>query len=313
MKKLVALFSASALFLGACGTTGLEGDNTGESNDEGVESVTRDEMIVGLSVSTLNNPFFVSLEEGVVGAAEAEGTDVRTVDAQDDTAKQLNDINDLIQQGVDVLLINPVDSAAIEPAIESANAAGIPVITLDRSSEGGEVVTLVASDNVEGGEIAAQRIIDLVGEGAVTVQLEGVPGASATRERGEGFMNVAEEGLDVVDSQTANFNRSEGLTVMENMLQSNSDISAIFAQNDEMALGALEAIEAAGLAEDIIVVGFDGTEDALAAIEEGRMDATVAQQPDEMGRIAMETAYEYFDEADIDEYIASPLELITND
>ncbi|WP_423189934.1 D-ribose ABC transporter substrate-binding protein [Alkalibacterium sp. f15] len=313
MKKLIALFGASALFLGACGTTGLEGNDTGDNGEEGIESVERDEMVVGLSLSTLNNPFFVSLQEGVETAAEAEGTDVRTVDAQDDTAKQLNDVNDLIQQGVDVLLINPVDSAAIEPAIESANSAGIPIITIDRSSEGGEVVTLVASNNVEGGEMAAQRIIDLVGEGAVTVQLEGVPGASATRERGEGFMNVAEDGLDVVDSQTANFNRSEGLTVMENMLQSNSDVEAVFAQNDEMALGAIEAIEAAGLADDIIVIGFDGNDDALAAVEEGRLDATIAQQPDEMGRIAMETAYEYFEGGEIEEYIASPLEIIINE
>ena len=313
MKKLVALFGASALLLGACGTTGLEGNNTEDNGEEGVESVARDEMTVGLSLSTLNNPFFVSLQEGVETAAEAEGTDVRTVDAQDDTAKQLNDINDLIQQDVDIILVNPVDSASIEPAIESANSAGIPVITIDRSSEGGEVVTLVASDNVEGGEMAAQHIIDLVGEGAVTVQLEGVPGASATRERGEGFMNVAEDGLDVVDSQTANFNRSEGLTVMENMLQSNSDVEAVFAQNDEMALGAIEAIEAAGLAEDIIVIGFDGNDDALASIEDGRMEATIAQQPAEMGRIAMETAYEYFDGEEIEEYIAAPLELITND
>lgn len=313
MKKLVALFSASALLLGACGTTGLEGSNSEGDSEEAIESVERDEMVVGLSVSTLNNPFFVSLEEGVIDTAEAEGTDVRTVDAQDDTAKQINDIDDLIQQGVDILLVNPVDSAAIEPAIESANSAGIPVITIDRSTEGGEVVTLVASDNVEGGEMAAQYIIDLVGEGAVAVQLEGVPGASATRERGEGFLNVADEGLDVVDSQTANFNRSEGLTVMENMLQSNSDVEAVFAQNDEMALGALEAIEAAGLAEDIIVVGFDGNDDALAAIEAGRMDATIAQQPIEMGRIAMETAFDYFDGEEIEEYIAAPLELITNE
>lgn len=175
MKKFVALFATSALLLGACGTTGLEGSNTEDNGEEEIENIDPNDMVVGLSVSTLNNPFFVSLEEGVVNTAESEGTEVSTVDAQDDTAKQLNDVSDLIQQDVDVLLINPVDSAAIEPAIESANSAGIPVITIDRSTEGGEVVTLVASDNVEGGEMAAQYIIDLVGEGATTVQLEGVP------------------------------------------------------------------------------------------------------------------------------------------
>ncbi|MGH2081298.1 substrate-binding domain-containing protein [Aerococcus urinaeequi] len=133
------------------------------------------------------------------------------------------------------------------PAVEAANSAGIPVILVDRTSDSGEVVTLVVSDNVAGGEMAAQYIVDTVGEGAKTVQLEGVPGASATNERGQGFMNVAETSLNVLDSQTANFDPAEGLTVMENMLQGNSDVQAVFAQNDEMALGAIEAIQGAGL------------------------------------------------------------------
>lgn len=294
--------------LGACGSATLEGEQSDES--EKVAEISPDEMTIGLSISTLNNPFFGQLQEGVEDKAEENGTTVRTVDAQDDTATQINGIDDLIQQGVDVLLINPVDSDAITPAIESANAAGIPVITLDRSSEGGEVVTLIASDNVQGGEMAAEHIVELVGEKAKVVQLEGTPGASAANERGEGFNNVANEKLDVVDSQSANFSRSEGLTVMENLLQSNSDIDAVFAQNDEMALGAIEAIEAAGL-EDIVVVGFDGNEDAIAQIEEGRLDATVAQQPYEMGSLAVQAAYDYVSGEKVENIISSPLELMT--
>lgn len=294
--------------LGACGSATLEGEQSDES--EKVAEISPDEMTIGLSISTLNNPFFGQLQEGVEDKAEENGTTVRTVDAQDDTATQINGIDDLIQQGVDVLLINPVDSDAITPAIESANAAGIPVITLDRSSEGGEVVTLIASDNVQGGEMAAEHIVELVGENAKVVQLEGTPGASAANERGEGFNNVANEKLDIVDSQSANFSRSEGLTVMENLLQSNSDIDAVFAQNDEMALGAIEAIEAAGL-EDIVVIGFDGNEDALAQIEEGRLDATVAQQPYEMGSLAVQAAYDYVSGKDVENVISSPLELMT--
>ena len=219
----------------------------------------------------------------------------------------------LIQQGVDVLLINPVDSAAIAPAVEAANSAGIPVITIDRSSDGGEVVTLVASDNAAGGELAAQYIVELSGEGANTVQLEGVPGASATRERGEGFAKIAEESLNLLDSQTANFDRAEGLTVMENMLQANPNIKAVFAQNDEMALGAIEAIKAAGLSGSIQVVGFDGTEDGINSVKAGVLSATVAQQPEEMGRLALQAAFDHFAGITIDEYIPSPLELITKD
>lgn len=311
MKKLIGLLSLSAvLALSACGAATLEGDQAGDNGE--VEEKSAEDITIGLSISTLNNPFFGDLQRGVVESAEENGSTVRSVDAQDDTATQINGIDDLIQQGIDILLINPVDSDAITPAIESANSAGIPVITIDRSSEGGDVLTFIASDNVEGGEMAAEFIIDLVGEDASVVQLEGVPGASATNERGEGFRNVADERLNVIESQSANFNRSEGLTVMENIIQSHSDIDAVFAQNDEMALGALEALGAAGM-NDVIVVGFDGNDDALAEIETGRLHATIAQQPYEMGAIAVETVYEYFSGATIDNEIAAPLELISAD
>lgn len=311
MKKMVGLATAAVLFLAGCGAATLEGENTTESGP--VEEKETSELVVGVSISTLNNPFFVSLEQGITDLADEQGTKVKSVDAQDDTAKQTNDIDDLIQQGVDILLINPVDSAAITPAVESANAAGIPVITIDRSSDGGEVLTLVASDNVEGGEMAAKYIEEISGTDVNTVQLEGVPGASATRERGEGFTNVAEKSLNVLDSQTANFDRAEGLTVMENMLQANPDIQAVFAQNDEMALGAIEAIQSAGKTGEIQVVGFDGTEDGIKAVEDGRLSATVAQQPEEMGKLAMQAAFDYFSGETIEEYIASPLELVTNE
>lgn len=310
MKKLLSLATA-ALFLVGC-----EQAFTLEGEDANVQEVTEkapSELVVGVSISTLNNPFFVSLEEGINNLAEENGTKIKSLDAQNDTAKQTNDVDDLIQQGVDILLINPVDSSAITPAVESANAKGIPVITIDRSSESGKILALVASDNVEGGEIAAEYIKQISGENVETVQLEGVPGASASRERGKGFMNIAEESLNVIDSQTANFDRAEGLTVMENMLQANPNIKAVFAQNDEMALGAIEAIKAAGLSGSIQVVGFDGTEDGINSVKAGVLSATVAQQPEEMGRLALQAAFDHFAGITIDEYIPSPLELITKD
>ncbi|QIK51686.1 D-ribose ABC transporter substrate-binding protein [Jeotgalibaca porci] len=310
MKKLLSLATA-ALFLVGC-----EQAFTLEGEDANVQEVTEkapSELVVGVSISTLNNPFFVSLEEGINNLAEENGTKVKSLDAQNDTAKQTNDVDDLIQQGVDILLINPVDSSAITPAVESANAKGIPVITIDRSSESGKILALVASDNVEGGEMAAEYIKQISGENVETVQLEGVPGASASRERGKGFMNIAEESLNVIDSQTANFDRAEGLTVMENMLQANPSIKAVFAQNDEMALGAIEAIKAAGLSGSIQVVGFDGTEDGINSVKAGVLSATVAQQPEEMGRLALQAAFDHFAGITIDEYIPSPLELITKD
>lgn len=312
MKKVILTFLLPILLLVGCAPA-FSLEAPGDADEAVVENMEPAEITVGLSVSTLSNPFFVSLEEGVNTLATENGTQVISVDAQDDSAKQSNDVDDLIQQGVDVLLINPVDSAAITPAVEAANSAGIPVIMVDRATDAGEYVTLVASDNVAGGEMAAQYIVDQVGENASTLQLEGVPGASATNERGEGFMNVAETSLNVLDSQTANFDRAQGLTVMENMLQGNSDVQAVFAQNDEMALGAIEAIQGAGLSNQITVVSFDGTEGGIKAVEDGSLAATIAQQPDEMGRLALQAAYDFYAGQDIPEKIDSPLELVTKD
>ena len=156
--------------------------------------------------------------------------------------------------------------------------------------------------------MAGEYLLSLVGEGAKVAELQGVPGASATRERGEGFNNIAQESLDVVAQQTANFDRAEGLSVMENILQSNPDITGVFAHNDEMALGALEAIEAAG--KDIQVVGFDATEDAVQAVEEGRLAGTVAQKPDLIGETGVETAVQFLDGEDVEASIPVELELI---
>ncbi len=270
-----------------------------------------EDIKIGLSVSTLNNPFFVSMKEGVEAEAKANGMDVVVVDAQNDAAKQINDVEDLIQQGVDVLLINPTDSAAISTAVQSANSLGIPVVTLDRSAEKGEVATLVSSDNEKGGEMAAKYLVDQLGEGAKIAELEGVPGASATRERGKGFHNIADAKLDVVAKQTANFDRTEGLNTMENLLQGNPDIEAVFAHNDEMALGAIQAIQSSG--KDVLVVGFDGNEDAINSINDGKLSATVAQQPEEIGALAVNAGVDVLKGNEVEETIPVPLKLVTQE
>lgn len=305
MKKwLAATGLSTVLLMGACSTE----SPVSEGNDnEGTEGSSED-FTVGFSVSTLNNPFFVTLEEGAEVKASELGLDLVTVDAQDDSSKQISDVEDLIQRGVDLIIINPTDSSAVTAAIEAANNADIPVITVDRGADGGEVVTHIASDNIAGGELAGELMVELVGEGAKVAELEGIPGSSAARERGEGFNNIAEDSLDVVAKQTANFDRAEGLTVMENILQGNSDIEGVFAHNDEMALGALEAIEAAG--EDIVIIGFDATTDAVEAVGDERMAGTVAQQPTVIGYEALEAANSVLNGEEVEDFIPVDLELI---
>ena len=162
---------------------------------------------------------------------------------------------------------------------------------MDRSVEGKEVNTTVASDNVAGGRQAAEALAEAIGEQGKVIVLQGVAGTSASRDRGQGF----EEGIadfpdiEVVAMQPANFDRAQGLDVATNLLQSNPDVTGIFAENDEMALGAIQALgDRAG--DEVFVVGFDGTDDGLSAIEEGTLHATIAQQPAELGRVGVEQA-----------------------
>lgn len=257
----------------------------------GAKQETAKKPVVGLAVSTLNNPFFVDLRDGAKAAADANGMELVVMDAQNDASKQLANIENLIQQKVSVIIVNPVDSKAIVPAIEAANKANIPVITVDRGAAGGAVVSAIASDNVAGGKMAGQYIVDKLGGKGKVVELEGIPGTSAANDRGKGFNDAvkAAAGITVVAKQPADFDRAKGMKVMENILQANPEINAVFAHNDEMALGALEAIKAAKRT-GIMVVGFDATNDAVKAVNDGTLAATVAQKPKEMGKVAIETA-----------------------
>lgn len=294
-----ALLAGSVLFAGCGG-----GEKQGAA--EGGEGT------IGFSVSTLNNPFFVDVRDGAQEAAAQDGTKLMIMDAQNDASKQMSNIENLIQKKVSVLIVNPVDSKAVVPAIEAANKANIPVITVDRGADGGVVVTNIASDNVEGGKMAAQLIMEkLEGKGNV-VELEGIPGASASNDRGKGFDDTIKgaSGITLLSKQPADFDRAKGMKVMENILQATPDIQAVFAQNDEMALGAMEAIQAANR-NDILIVGFDATHDAQKAVQDGKMLATVAQQPKEMGKASIEIAKKIMANEKVDAFIPVKLELIT--
>ena len=267
---------------------------------------------IGLAVSTLNNPFFVDLRDGALEAANEAGLTITVADAQNDPNRQLSQIENFIQQGVSIILVNPCDSAAIVPAIKAANKANIPVVTVDRGADGGEVVCHIASDNVEGGRMAGEYLAKLVDYKGKLVELEGIPGTSAARDRGAGFNEVIKKYPDIkiVARQEAGFDRAKGMTVMENILQAQPEIDGIFCHNDEMALGALRAVEAAGRLSAIKIVGFDATDDAVKSVKDGKLVATVAQKPRVMGSMAVDTAKQVLDDVKVDEFIPVPLELV---
>ena len=302
IKKILTLMVTGTMLvtMGGCNAITIDGEENVREGSSG--------NVIGFSVSTLNNPFFVTLTEGAKKAASEKNVELVVVDAGDDAAKQTSDIEDLVSRNVGVLIVNPVDSDAVAPAVKSAMSQGIKVIAVDRGVNGVDVDCQIASDNVAGARMATEYLMELVGEGAKVAELQGVPGASATIDRGEGFHQVADKSLQVAASQTANFNRAEGMTVMENILQSDGAIKGVFAHNDEMALGAVEAVAASG--KDIKIVGFDATDDAQKAVKDGKMAATVAQKPDKMGETAIETAVKIMAGETVDKSIPVEVELI---
>ncbi|GAA4116123.1 ABC transporter permease/substrate-binding protein [Streptomyces hundungensis] len=246
---------------------------------------------LGMSLSTLNNPFFVQMKAGAQAEAKAEGIDLTVTDAQNDASQQANQIQNFTGSGMKSIIVNPVDSDAVGPAVRGANKADIPVIAADRGVNKAETATLVASDNAAGGRLAARTLAEkLGGKGRIAV-LQGTAGTSVSRERGAGFTEglKAYPGIEVVARQPADFDRTKGLDVMTNLLQSHPDVTGVFAENDEMALGAVKALgDRAGSA--VAVVGFDGTPDGVKAVAAGTLYASVAQQPEELGRIAVRNA-----------------------
>ncbi|MGE5627251.1 MAG: ribose ABC transporter substrate-binding protein RbsB [Solirubrobacterales bacterium] len=299
MKRNHIKFMALAL-TGAMLLAGLTGCAKSQSTEK---------KKVGLVLSTLNNPFFVSMKDGAQKAADKAGYTLIVEDSNNDAAKERSNVDDLIQQGISVLIINPTDSDAVGNSIKAANDKKIPVITVDRKANSGDVACYIASDNVQAGKMAADFLASKLGNKGNIVELQGKPGASATNDRGKGFDTAlaAISDMKIVASQAADFDRQKGLDVMQNIMQSTPQFDAVFAHNDEMALGAVKAL--AG--KKVLVVGIDGGADAQKAVQDGTMAATIAQQPDLMGSLAIENAGKIINNQTVEKSIPVDLKLIT--
>ncbi|MFZ5879454.1 MAG: D-ribose ABC transporter substrate-binding protein [Chloroflexota bacterium] len=270
-------------------------------------------IVIGLSLSTLDNPFFVSVRDGAQEAADRLDAELIVADAGNDSAAQQTQIEDFIAQKVDILLVNPVDSDAVGAAIQAANDAGVPVITLDRSANAGQVASHIASDNVAGGRMAANYLAEVLGKTGQVVELQGLAGTSAAQDRGAGFNEAiaAYDGIQVIAQAPADFDRAQGKEAFAALLKQYEDIDGVFAHNDQMILGAQEAAAEAGRA-DILFVGFDAIDEAVQAVEAGQITATVAQQPQEIGRLGVETAVKLLKGESVPAFIPVELALVHN-
>ncbi len=271
--------------------------------------------VIGFAVSTLANPFFVSMKDAGEAKAKELGVELVTLDAQDNNEKQASQIEDLISRKVNVLIINPVDSDAVVNSVKEANEAGIPVITVTRPSNGGDVVQHLDIDNAFAGKLDAEELAKVLGGKGNVAILEGIAGTPSAQDRQKGFTDFLKDYPDikVVASLTANYSREEGAKVMEDILQANPELDAVYAHNDEMALGAVRAITAAGRLDKIKVFGIDATDDALAAVKKGEMVATVKQQPALEMETAVESAAKVLAGETVEAKVIIPLVLVTKD
>ncbi len=278
--------------------------------------------VIAIVLKTLNHPFFIDMQLGAEEAAAKLKVTliVQAAERELDVEKQMQIVENLIQRKVDAICVTPSGSRELIPVILKANRAGIPIITMDTKVDSaalanakGSVVTYIGSDNFEGGRIAGEFMAEkLKGQGNVAI-LEGIPGHETGDARLRGFHSVVDKipGIRVVASQTANWERDQGFNVFQNILQSHPEVQALFACSDLMALGAIEAIAAAGKSGQILVVGFDAINDGRDAIRAGSMTGSVAQFPHEMGRLAIESAYRFMHGESIPAYIPVKIELIT--
>jgi ribose transport system substrate-binding protein len=307
------LLTLSALLLAGC--------NRGDKATGGAAGGSSTPPTVALVVKTLNNPFFIEMQKGAEDAAKKVGVTlvVQAADREVDVERQMQIIENLIERKVNALCVAPSGSREIVPVIVKANKANIPVLIVDTRADekalaaaGGKIATFIGSDNYDGGKIAGTFVVEkLGGKGNIAI-LEGIPGHETGDARLRGFReSIAKApGMKIVASQPANWERDQGFNVFQNILQANPEVNALFACNDLMALGATEAIAAAGKTGRIVVVGFDAQPEARAAIKKGTMAATVAQFPARMGATAVENAARLLRGEKIEPFTPVSIELV---
>jgi ribose transport system substrate-binding protein len=296
LNNRVSSRATSAVIVVVVAVMALAGCNRG-----GDSTASASKPRIALVLKTLNSPFFNDMQRGAQEAAARLSVDlvVQAAEREIDVERQMQIVENLLQTGVKALCLTPSGSREVVPAVVKANRANIPVVIVDTRLDkaaadeaGAKIVSFIGSDNYEGGRIAAKFVVDTTKGKASVAVLEGIPGHETGDSRLRGFKDGIKDspGIRIVASQPANWERDQGFNVFQNMLQAHPELDTLFACNDMMALGAVEAIRAANKTGSIRVVGFDAVEDARKAIRDGTMLGSVAQFPDEMGRLAVENA-----------------------
>lgn len=326
-KSLTAILSTAMLFslLAGCSSgtsTTSEATTSSEasasvSSDAGAETSAIEQssagtaLTIGASIADQKNPFYIDIVEGMESALK-DGDQLVTMDANFDPARQISDVEDLLQQGVDIILLDPVDGKGIQAALEACKAKNVPVISFNSAVDDADmVVSNVATDNYMAGELIGKALGEaLNGEGEIGMYTYSV--VAVTNDRALGFKDAIAEfpGIEIVVEQDGTPGVDTALPVMESFLQSYPNLKGMFALNDPSAIGCVAAIESAGKLGDILVVGVDGSADGIANIKDGKMYASAAQDPQKIGSTSIEVAYEVLQGETVEKDIKIPSFLI---
>lgn len=286
MKKAAGILLAGTLVAGSFALSAqAEGAASGEK------------LKFALIPKTLNNPFFVAMADKAQEKADELGIELETIapPQESDIDQQINMFESMIEKQVDGILVVPNGTKEIVSSIERANEAGIPVVTLDTTAEGGELLCFIGTDNYAGGQMAGEYIASLIDSGSVAM-VTGTPGNLTQEERLRGCKEVLEKHENITlagDAVPSYSDRAQAMSQAENLIIAYPDLKVIYCVNDEIALGVSEAVQMAGKVEDIAIIGFDGAPEASQAILDGKITATLAQQPGKMGESGVEALYEY--------------------
>ena len=275
-----------------------------------------DKVKIGVTLMDFSTEFGIGLKDYMTAKADAMGdVELTVVDAGGDAAKQLQQVETFISQKVDAIIMQPQEQEACSPAIDKAKAAGIPIINCN-SLTITEPDAYVGSNDSESAEIAMTYIAEQLGGNGNVLMMHCHPGQTAEVKRTEGAMDILAQNPDMtlLDEQTADWDRAEAMTLMENWFQAYGDqINAVFCQNDEMALGALNALVQAGKKDNVLVVGVDAIDDALQSVKDGKMDATVYQDCKGQAEGAIEAAYKLAKGESVEKEILIPFILVTTE
>ncbi len=312
MTKKLFLFSIMILALTSF-VSGCRQKKQASSSKEKAQAAKK----IAVVISTLNNPWFVVLGDTAKERAEQLGYEATVFDSQNDTAKESDHFDNIIAGGYEAILFNPTDADGSIANVKKAKEAGVPTFCIDREINSNDVaVTQILSDNYAGCVELGQYFVKKTNGKGRYVELLGILGDNNTWNRSKGFHSVVDNypELKMVAQQTAEFDRTKAMEVLESILQANPDIDAVFCCNDAMAMGAYQALVAAGKADEVMVFGFDGARDVIDSIRDGKIIATGMQFPKRMARMAAEHVDEYIrGKRDFPQKVPVAVELVTQE